>query len=136
MHDSRVLETLLDKTNTSKDVFADGAYRSAEAKKDSWPREAFAAASASRHTAGRPLSKAEAAANRAASRIRARMEHVFGTQEPAPGHHVLRTIGTLQKHLKIGLPKPCLRHPPTGDAGRDQPEPEREDSVAASGDRR
>ncbi|MFY9735267.1 MAG: transposase, partial [Rhodoplanes sp.] len=32
VHDSRVLETLLDKTNTSKDVFGDSAYRSAEAE--------------------------------------------------------------------------------------------------------
>ena len=44
-HDSRVLETLLDGANTNKDVFADSAYRSAEAE-ESWPREAFAAASA------------------------------------------------------------------------------------------
>ena len=34
---------------------------------------------------GHPLSKAKAAANRAKSRIRARIEHVFGAQETAPG---------------------------------------------------
>jgi len=52
---------------------------------------------------GRPLSKARAAANRAKSRIRARIEHVFGTQETAPGGRILRTIGVVRARLKIGL---------------------------------
>ena len=39
---------------------------------------------------GHPLSKAKAAANRAKSRIRARIEHVFGAQETAPGGRLVR----------------------------------------------
>jgi hypothetical protein len=54
-------------------------------------------------TRGRPLSKARAAANRANSRIRARIEHVFGTQETAPGGRILRAIGIVRARLKIGL---------------------------------
>ena len=83
VHDSRVLETLLDKTNTSKDVFGDSAYRSAEAEEKLAAR-GFRSRICVRGTRGRPLSKARAAANRAKSRIRARIEHVFGTQETAP----------------------------------------------------
>ena len=49
-----------------------------------------------------PLSKAKAAANRANSRIRARIEHVFGAQETAPGGRLVRTIGIVQARLKIG----------------------------------
>ena len=45
VHDSRVLETLLDKTNTSKDVFGDRRIGRPRPRR-SWPREAFAAASA------------------------------------------------------------------------------------------
>ena len=56
-----------------------------------------------RGTRGRPLSKAREAANRVKSRIRARIEHGFGTQETAPGGHILRTIGIVRARLKIGL---------------------------------
>lgn len=51
----------------------------------------------------RPLSKAKAAANRAKSRIRARIEHVFGAQETAPGGRLVRTIGIVRVRAKIGL---------------------------------
>ena len=102
VHDSRVLETLLDKANTSKDVFADSAYRSAEAEKKLAAR-GFRSRICVRGTRGRPLSKAKAAANRAKSRIRARIEHVFGAQETAPGGRLVRTIGMVRARVKIGL---------------------------------
>lgn len=102
VHDSRVLETLLDKANTSKDVFADSAYRSAEAEEKLAAR-GFRSRICVRGTRGRPLSKAKAAANRAKSRIRARIEHVFGAQETAPGGRLVRTIGMVRARVKIGL---------------------------------
>ena len=98
VHDSRLLEMLLDKSNTSKEVFGDSAYRSAEAEEKLAAR-GFRSRICVRGTRGRPLSKARAAANRAKSRIRARIEHVFGTQETAPGGRILRTIGI----VRIGL---------------------------------
>ena len=52
---------------------------------------------------GHPLSKAKATANRAKSRIRARIEHVFGAQETAPGDRLVRTIGIVRARIKIGL---------------------------------
>jgi IS5 family transposase len=101
VHDSRVLETLLDKANTSKDVFADSAYRSAEAEEKLAAR-GFRSRICVRGTRGRPLSKAMAA-NRAKSPIRARIEHVFGKQETAPGGRLARTIGIVRARVKIGL---------------------------------
>lgn len=102
VHDSRVLETLLDEANTSKDVFGDSAYRSAEAEEKLAAR-GLRSRICVRGTRGRPLSKAKAAANRAKSRIRARIEHVFGAQETAPGGRIVRTIGIVRARLKIGL---------------------------------
>jgi len=102
VHDSRVLETLLDGANTSKDVFADSAYRSAETEEKLAAR-GFRSRICVRGTRGRPLSKAKAAANRAKSRIRARIEHVFGAQESAPGGRLVRTIGIVRARAKIGL---------------------------------
>ena len=52
-------------------------------------------------TRGRPLSKVKAAANRAKSRIRARIEHVFGAQQT--GGRLVRTIGIVRARAKIGL---------------------------------
>jgi IS5 family transposase len=83
-------------------VFGDSAYRSAEAEEKLAAR-GFRSRICVRGTRGRPLSKARAAANRAKSRIRARIEHVFGTQETAPGGRILRTIGIVRARLKIGL---------------------------------
>ena len=113
VHDGRVLETLLDKANTGKDVFGDSAYRSAAAEEKLAAR-GFRSRICVRGTRGRPLSKAKAAANRAKSRIRARIEHVFGAQETAPGGRIVRTIGILRARLKIGLypDSARIRRPP------------------------
>ena len=41
--------------------------------------------------------------NHAKSRIRARIEHVFGAQQNAPGGRIVRTIGIVRARAKIGL---------------------------------
>jgi hypothetical protein len=56
-----------------------------------------------RGTRGHALSKAKAAAKRTKSRIRVRIEHVFGAQESAPGGRLVRTIGIVRARTKIGL---------------------------------
>ena len=57
--------------NTSAEVFADSAYRSTKIE-------------------------AQAKANRNRSKIRARVEHVFGAQETSPGGRIVRTIGVVR----------------------------------------
>ncbi|MGA7452180.1 MAG: IS5 family transposase [Rhodoplanes sp.] len=101
-HDSRQFDRLLHRGNTSRDVFGDSAYRStaAEARLTA---QGFRSRIHVRATRGHPLSKARAAANRAKSRIRARIEHVFGAQETAPGGRLVRTMGIVRAHAKIGL---------------------------------
>ena len=101
-HDSRQLDGLLRRGNTSRDVFGDSAYRSAAAEAR-LKAQGFRSRIHVRAPRGHPLSKAKAAANRAKSRIRARIEHVFGAQETAPGGRVVRTIGIVRARLKIGL---------------------------------
>jgi IS5 family transposase len=102
VHDSRVLEALLDEANTNKDVFGDSAYRSAE-NEEKLAARGFRSGICVRGTRGHPLSKAKTAANRAKSCIRARIEHVFGAQESAPGGRLVRTIGIVRARAKIGL---------------------------------
>jgi IS5 family transposase len=102
VHDSRKLDSLLTKANTSVEVYADSAYRSAatEVKLKAHGFKSRVHVHAGRH---RPLSQAQEAANRKKSKIRARIEHVFGAQETAPGGRIVRTIGLVRAKAKIGL---------------------------------
>jgi len=102
VHDSQELDGLLNKGNTSDDVFADSAYRSAETEAKLKAR-GFRSRIHVRASRGHPLSKAEEDANRKKSRVRARIEHVFGAQQTTPGGRLVRTIGIVRARAKIGL---------------------------------
>jgi transposase, IS5 family len=102
VHDSQELEGLLDTGNTSNDVFADSAYRSAEIE----AKLRVSGYNSRIHRRGRrnrPLSLAQLRVNHAKSRIRVRIEHVFGAQQNAPGGRIVRTIGIVRARAKIGL---------------------------------
>ena len=102
VHDSRPLEELLTKGNTSADVFADSAYRSAEIEAK-LKASGFKSRIHRRANRNHPLSDAQTRANRAKSRIRARIEHVFGAQQSSAGGRIVRTIGIMRARAKIGL---------------------------------
>jgi len=102
VHDSQPLDALLTKGNTSTDVFADSAYRSAEIEAKLKVR-GFNSRIHRRASRNHPLSNAQTRANRAKSRIRARIEHVFGAQESSVGGRIVRTIGIVRARAKIGL---------------------------------
>jgi len=53
-------------------------------------------------TRGKPLSKEQKQTNRTKSKVRARVEHVFGAQA-AMGGHLVRTLGLQREKVKIGL---------------------------------
>jgi len=102
VHDSQALDALLTKGNTSTDVFADSAYRSAETEAKLKAR-GFRSRIHRRASRNHPLSDAQTRANRAKSRIRARIEHVFGAQQSSAGGRMVRTIGIMRARAKIGL---------------------------------
>ena len=126
VHDSQELDGLLDMGNTCNDVFADSAYRSAEIE-----AKLRASGYNSRiHRRGRrnhPLSLAQVRVNHVKSRIRARIEHVFGAQQNAPGGRIVRTIGIVrarscERSASCGarqdrFAEPSLQHSPPGDVG-------------------
>lgn len=53
-------------------------------------------------TRGKPLTEEQKQSNRTKSKVRARVEHVFGAQA-AMGGHLVRTIGLQRAKVKIGL---------------------------------
>jgi IS5 family transposase len=102
VHDSQKFDGLLNKTNTSADVYADSAYRSAETEAKLKAR-GLRSRIHQRASRNHPLSKAQENANRKKSKIRARVEHVFGAQQTSPGGRIIRTIGIARARAKIGL---------------------------------
>ena len=101
VHDSQKFHGLLNQANTSSDVYADSAYRSAETE----AKLSLRGLRSRIHRANRnhPLSQAQENANRQKSRVRARIEHVFGAQQNSPGGRIVRTIGIARAKAKIGL---------------------------------
>ena len=80
VHDSQKLADILDPDNTASDVWADSAYRSREIEEK---------------LAERGL--------KTRSKVRARVEHVFGHQETGMGGKLVRTIGLVRARMKIGM---------------------------------
>ena len=102
VHDSQKFDELLNKANTSKDVYADSAYRAAEIQARLVAR-GFNSCIHVRGTRNHPLSTSQEAANRTKSRTRVRVEHVFAAQENTLGGRIVRTIGMVRAKAKIGL---------------------------------
>jgi IS5 family transposase len=102
VHDSQKFDGLLNQANTSADVYADSAYRSAETEAKLSLR-GLRSRVHQRANRNHPLSQAQENANRQKSRVRARIEHVFGAQQNSPGGRIVRTIGIVRAKAKIGL---------------------------------
>ena len=101
-HDSRAFEEVLDWDNSSANVWADSAYRSAAA--DDMLMEYGLRNHVHRRAArAHPLSERQRTANTARSRVRARVEHVFGHQANSMGGKVVRTIGLVRARMKVGM---------------------------------
>ena len=102
VHDSQKLDEVLDKSNTSNEVWADSAYRSAETEAK-LKAKGYKSRIHRRGARNHPLPKRQQAANTTRSRVRARVEHVFGDQQNAMGGKFVRTIGMARARAKIGM---------------------------------
>jgi transposase, IS5 family len=99
---SQKFDGLLNQANTSTDVYADSAYSSAETEAKLSLR-GLRSRIHQRASRNHPLSQAQEKANRQKSKVRARIEHVFGAQQNSPGCRIVRTIGIARAKAKIGL---------------------------------
>ncbi len=102
VHDSQVVEDILDPDNTASDVWADRAYRSAEieAKLEELGLKSRVHRQGPRNKA---LSEREKRGNTTRSKVRARVEHVFGAQSNDMGGTLVRSIGLVRARARIGL---------------------------------
>ena len=102
VHDSQVVEDILDPNNTASDVWADSAYRSAAIE----AKLAEKGLNSRIHRKGhrnKPLSEREKRGNKTRSKVRARVEHVFGAQGNDMGGTLVRGIGLVRATARIGL---------------------------------
>src|SRR4051812_41997953 len=102
VHDSQKLEALLDPHNPASDVWADTAYRSKETE-EKLAEKGLRSRIHRRASRGKPLSQRAQKANRTRSKVRSRVEHVFGHQHTSMGGKIVRTIGLVRAKAKIGL---------------------------------
>jgi transposase, IS5 family len=94
-------EGLLDNSNTAGGVWADTAYRSA-ANETFMKKNGFVSRVHRKKPANRPMPPRMRRANKAKSRIRSRIEHVFAEQKDRMDLFI-RTIGLPRATTKIGL---------------------------------
>ena len=98
----KTLGIYLDEKNTSRDVYADSAYRSAEHEADLKQRK-FRPHLQRKGCKGHQLTSREKRGNLTRARIRSRIEHVFGAIHQRAGDVILRTIGISMAEVKLGL---------------------------------
>lgn len=102
VHDSKVFDELLDANNSSRDVWADSAYRSQE-RVDELRNKGYREHLQRKGCRDRKLTAREQQGNRTRSKTRSRIEHVFGIQAQRAGNMILRGVGIIRTTVKIGL---------------------------------
>lgn len=102
VHDSQVFEALLDDLNPGRSVWADSAYRS-QAHEALLEEQDLISRVHHKAQRNQRLTTSQKATNKRRSRIRARVEHVFGAQTTMLGRILVRTKGTLRAAAKIGM---------------------------------
>lgn len=102
VHDSQCFEPLLDRRNSDRTVYADSAYRSDEHER-LLKRKRFTSRVHHRARKEQTLTQRQQKENHARSRIRARVEHVFGHQVKAMRQTVVRGIGLVRIRTRLAL---------------------------------
>lgn len=100
-HDSQVFEELLDSSNTADVIWADSAYRSQRIE-GLLAEKMIRSQIHHKGTRGKKLSEFKEKVNHKRSKIRARVEHIFGAQSQM-GSTISRAIGLARTKAWIGL---------------------------------
>jgi IS5 family transposase len=102
VHDSQVLEELVEQRDAGRPLYGDSAY-GGEKQEEVLERKEVKAQINERAYRNSPLTPRQKENNRQKSRIRARVEHVFGFIENSMGGSYIRSIGLRRGKGIIGL---------------------------------
>ena len=100
VHDSQKLDELIDADNTASGFWGDSAYRSADTENK---LEDKGYCSHHKGKRNKPLAAQQIKANKIRSKVRVRVEHVFGFHERSMGGKLIRTVGMVRAKTKIGM---------------------------------
>ena len=114
MHDSQKFEDVLDLCNTATECGRTAPTAAVRLRKTA--ERGLKSRIHRRAERNRNAVEAQKAANTTRSRVRARVEHVFGHQQNAMGGKIVRTIGIARARFKIGMMNLGYEHPPAGSA--------------------
>lgn len=101
VHDSQAMEGLLDKKNRKK-LWADSAYRSGKSAK-TLKHKHYENQIHYKSNRNHPTTEFQDKLNKLRSKVRARVEHVFGHMENSMGGNWLRVVGQMRARMKIGM---------------------------------
>lgn len=102
VHDSQVIEPLLDEKDKGEEFYADSAYTGEEQERIIAEKEMINQVIEKGYK-NRPLTEEQKASNRIKSGTRSRVEHIFGFMENSMGGMYLRNIGFTRIAGAIGL---------------------------------
>lgn len=102
VHDSQAMENLLDDTDKGEELYADGAY-TGKASEEIYDRKKVVNRINEKGYKNRPLTEEQKKSNREKSKVRARVEHIFGFMENSMNGSFIRTIGIERAKAKIGM---------------------------------
>ena len=100
VHDSQVLEKMVDTSDEGKELYGDSAYAGQD---EILKRKKIESKINEKGYRNLPLSDAQKATNREKSKVRARVEHIFGFIENSMGGSFIRSIGKTRAKAIIGL---------------------------------
>ena len=102
LHDSQKFDELIDTDNTASDIWADSAYRSEKAERK-LEEKGLRDHIHYKGRRGKPLDERRKRANKTRSKVRVRVEHVFGFQQRSMGGKFIRSIGMARARARIGM---------------------------------
>ncbi|AJE14159.1 IS5 family transposase [Pseudomonas aeruginosa] len=105
VHDSKHFDALIDRSNTSRDVYADRGYTSAD--REGWLKDhGYRNQIQRKGYRNKPLSECQQRRNHRIAKTRARVEHVFASIEQMGGK-LIRTIGQGRANFAMTMMAAC-----------------------------
>jgi len=102
VHDSQTVKDLLDKQDEGQDLYADSAYTGPKQEKIYKDKKVNPKINEKGYK-NKPLTEVQKKNNKEKSKIRVRVEHIFGFIENSMKGSLVRTIGIARAKVKVGL---------------------------------
>ncbi|WP_041573906.1 IS5 family transposase [Xenorhabdus nematophila] len=104
-HDSQFFEAVLDRSNTSRDIYADKGYAS-QTREQALKEQGYRVHIQRKGLRNKPLSTCQKGRNKKIAKTRARGEHIFGSFSQR-GDKFIRTVGQLRANVVMTLKATC-----------------------------